>query len=83
MPAILDGKNKMNRRQFLQLGLLLPFVPTVKVLPQFEHNGLTFPMSFSESEPEYKPMGTSEVRIANFKADNLITKICHWLQTIK
>ena len=73
----------MNRRQFLQLGLLLPLIPSVKTLPQFEHNGLTFPMSFAESEPEYKPMGTSEVQIANFKADNLITKIWHWLQTIK
>ena len=79
----MDGKNKMNRRQFLQFSLLLPFVPTVKTLPQFEQNGLTFPMQFAESEPEYKPMGTSEVQIANFKADNLITKIWHWLQTIK
>ena len=57
--------------------------PLYKTLPQFEQNGLTFPMQFAESEPEYKPMGTSEVQIANFKADNLITKICHWLQTIK
>ena len=73
----------MNRRQFIQFSLLLPFVPTVKTLPQFEQNGLTFPMQFAESEPEYKPMGTSEVSLTHFKADNLITKICHWLQTIK
>lgn len=73
----------MNRRQFLQLSLLLPFVPQVKTLPQFEQNGLAFPITFSESEPEYKPMGTSDVSMVNFKADNLITKIWHWLQTIK
>jgi hypothetical protein len=73
----------MNRRQFLQLGLILPFMPQIKALPQFEQNGLTFPISFAESEPEYKPMGTSEVGITHFKADNLITKIWHWLQTIK
>lgn len=73
----------MNRRQFLTLSLILPFVPQVKTLPQFEQNSLAFPMSFAESEPEYKPMGTSEVNLVNFKADNLITKLWHLLQTIK
>lgn len=74
----------MNRRQFLTLGLILPFVPHIKTVPQLENDGLVFPMSFSESEPEYKPLGTSQVQITNFKAESLFTKLWRVLsQSIK
>lgn len=74
----------MNRRQFLTLGLILPFVPQIKPSPQFENTGLVFPMAFAEDVfPEHKPLNTSNVQIISFKSESLFTKLCHWLQTIK
>lgn len=66
------GKSRMNRREFLTLGLFLPVFPKLAMSNHIEstNDSMAFPVVFSESVNH-----TNEASISYFKQDSIFEQL--------